>query len=207
MALPVFAPPASPEPRRRTLTRSQAAARLGMSPAGVDKLIKAGILDVPIDPDVVDELAARPFLAVTNGELTVLRTDARDDAYPGEDRAYIGFHVEMTNDELEAASLRWWRSSPARLLDNELFAVTVGTIPVAVYALTGHVAQKYRDGEDQPRHHYSGRLVARLVDGGHVRYNGQAAGYLRPLAKQIMTSRIHVESGGPVGYLAPTDVE
>lgn len=207
--LPSFDVPRDDRPARITITRSQAAARLGMSPAGVDKLIRAGVLHVPLESGVVDELAARPFLRVRDGELTVLRTDARDEAYPGEDRRYIGFHVDMTLTELEDASLRWWRCDPQRVVDNELLAVCVATVPVAVYAITGHVAHKYRDGEDQPRHHFSGRLVARLTDSGTIRHNQNAAGYLRPLATQILAARVHAPSGGPIAYLArhehPTD--
>lgn len=202
--LPSFvAAPAQLRPRKTTITRSQAATRLQTSLAGVDKLIHARVLRVPLDAEIVDELATREFLEVADGELTVLRTDARADSYPGEDRRYIGFHVEMTSEEVEDASLRWWRCDPGRVLDNRLFAVCIATIPVAVYEIREHVAHKYREDEDQPRHHFGGRLLARMTDGRVVRYEDQAAGYLRPLAEQIMSSRVHAPSGGPIAYLGP----
>ncbi|WP_169846709.1 hypothetical protein [Rhodococcus marinonascens] len=53
------------------------------------------------------ELAGRSSLQVSDGELTVLRTDARQDAYPDDDRKFIGFHTEHTDDQIGAASLRW----------------------------------------------------------------------------------------------------
>ncbi|MGI5236471.1 hypothetical protein [Dactylosporangium sp. CA-139066] len=204
MPLPTFAPPSEPPVRSATLTRPQAAGRLGISPAGVDKLVRAGVLDVPIATGRVEELALRDPLQVVDGELTVLRIDARAEAYPGEDRKYIGFHVAHSNDELEQSSLRWWRSDPARVLDNVLLAVTLATFPVAVYRVTNRVNEKYREGEDQPRHHYAGQLLARVHPGMQAEHLKNAPGHLRELAKQIMASRITVSSGGPIGYLEPT---
>ncbi|WP_148046169.1 hypothetical protein [Nocardioides marmoriginsengisoli] len=71
----------------------------------------------------------------------MLRTDARApadrDKYPDDPRNWMGFNVEHSDEELEAASLRWWRSDPRRVVDNELFAVTVATFPVAVYRILG----------------------------------------------------------------------
>lgn len=210
--LPSFAAPAGSRPERVTITRSQAAARLGMSPAGVDKLIRAGILRVPLDPDVVDEMAARPFLKVATGELTVLRTDAQADAdpgrYPGEDRRYIGYGVGMDPADLEDATLRWWRSDPERVLDNQLFTVTVATIPGAVFDIGGVAPHPIRrDGEEHLRYHYYGRLLARLSDGLVVRYSPGIPGHLRALAGEIMASRIHAPSGGPIAYLGPEHAE
>ncbi|MBM0255565.1 hypothetical protein [Micromonospora sp. 4G55] len=201
MSLPTFAPHPTPATPTATLTRAQAAGRLGLHPGGVDKLVRAGIFELPITGALVNELAARQRLRVTVGELTVLRTDARADAYPGEDRQFIGFHVDHTDDELEQTSLRWWRSDPARILDNVLLAVTVATIPVAVYRITGRVGEKYRDGEEAPRHHYAGQLIARVHPGMRRTYPQRTPAHLRDLAKQIMNSRVAVASGGPIGYL------
>ncbi|MFG1802433.1 hypothetical protein ACGFI4_20025 [Micromonospora carbonacea] len=201
MSLPTFAAPTTPATPSATLTRTQAAGRLGLHPAGIDKLVRAGIFEVPIAGTLVNEIAARQRLRVVDGELTVLRTDARADAYPGEDRQFIGFHVAHTHDELEQTSLRWWRSDPTRILGNVLMAVTLATIPVAVYRITGQIGEKYRDGEDAPRHHYAGQLLARVHPGMHRTYPQSTPGHLRDLAKQIMKSRIAVSSGGPIGYL------
>lgn len=205
MPLPTFAVPAhAPRPRSATLTRNQAASRLGLSLALVDKLMRAGILETPILAATVDGLADRSMLAVVAGELTVLRTDARADAHPGEDRRYIGFHVEHTDAELEATSLRWWRSEPAHVLDNELFAVTVSTVPVAVYGVHEHLESIYREGEDKPRHRYAGVLLGRVYPGMAARTLPHTPGHLRDRVEQIMASRIKVSSGGPIGYLQPS---
>ncbi|MEV6369780.1 hypothetical protein AB0L86_23125 [Micromonospora musae] len=79
-------------------------------------------------------------------------------------------------------------------------------MPVAVYRITGHIAEKYRDGETRPRHHCAGQLLARVNPGMHPTYLQNTPGLLRELAKQIMASRVSVSSGGPIGYLEPAAV-
>lgn len=205
MPLPTFAPAATPTLRPDTLTRTQASSRLELNPAGVDKLIRAGVLSAPIKTIEVERLSGRERLQVTSGGLTVLRTNAREEAdrekYPDDLRRWMGFHVEHSDEELEAASLRWWRSDPAKVIDNELFVVTVATFPVALYRVTGRTGSVTRADEETPRHRYGGQLVARVHPGMAVTYLQDAPGHLRLMAKQIMTSRIVVSSGGPIGYL------
>ena len=207
MPLPTLAPPATATPRPDTLTRTQAAARLELNPAGVDKLVRAGILGIPIKTSEVEKLTGRDRLQVLSGALTVLRTDAREKAhrekYPHDPREWMGFHVEHTNEDLAAASLRWWRSDPYKVLDNELFAVTVATFPVAVYRILDRTDSFTRSDEDSPRHHYAGQLLARVHPGMAATFPQNTPGHLRILAKQIMGSRIVVSSGGPIGYLEP----
>jgi hypothetical protein len=205
MPLPTFAPPATPTPQPDTLTRTQAASRLELNPAGIDKLVRAGILSTPITADEVQHLTGRERLQVTSGALTVLRTDAREEAdrskYPADSRRWMGFHVQHSDQDLEAASLRWWRSDPAKVIDNELFVVTVATFPVAVYRILERADSVTRADEDVPRHHYAGQLLARVHHGMSVIYPQDTPGHLRLMAKQIMSSRIVVSSGGPIGYL------
>lgn len=207
MPLPSFAPPATPTPISETLTRTQAAARLELNPAGVDKLMRAGILSTPIKATEVAPLTGRERLQVTAGALTVLRTDAREkanrDKYPADPRRWMGFHVEHTDEDLESASLRWWRSDPVKVVDNELFVVTVATFPVAVYRILERADSVTRADEDVPRHRYAGELLARVLPGMAVAYRQDVPGHLPPLAGQIMGSRIVVSSGGPIGYLEP----
>lgn len=190
-----------------------AAARLGVSRGSFDKLVASGLLPSPTPADYVDALAARPQLQVVDGELTVLRTAARAEAYDA-DRDWIGFHVGHTDGELEATSLRWWRSDADKVLDNRLYAVTVATIPVAVYEITGVFDTEQRITETGPRYHYSGRLLARLIEAAgvdrsvddlvSVRIDDDDELYERTC--QIMASRIAVHSGGPIGYLEATTV-
>lgn len=203
MPLPSFAAVAKRDKKPDILTRAQVAARLELHLAAVDKLIRAGIIKAPFSANQISLLAGRQRLQVVEGELTVLRTDARADAYrdEGDDRTYIGFHIEHTDLELEETSLRWWRSDPERVVDNELFAVTLGTFPVALYRVTGRLATKLRDDEERPRHRYEGQLLARVHPGMQATFAKDMPGYLRERAAQVMNSRIVVNSGGPIGYL------
>jgi len=221
MSLPSFhAPSGGPGGKRALLVKpAVAAARLGVSRGSFDKLVASGILPNPTPADFVDALAARPQLHVAEGELTVLRTAARAEAYDA-DRDWIGFHVEHTDDELAATSLRWWRSDADKVCDNRLYAVTVATIPAAVYEITGVIDTEQRTTETGLRYHYSGRLLARLggprprsvadytVAGPSfddlvgIRIGEDDELYER--TRQIMASRIMVDSGGPIGYLEAT---
>lgn len=208
MPLATLAPYTQPPARPDHLTRTQAASRLGINGPALDKMISAGMLTPPIAAEAIERLRGREQLQLTAGELTVLRTDARacslPERYPHDDREWIGFHVEHTDDELEAASLRWWRCSPARVIDNVLLVVTVATFPVALYQVTGEVERIVRPDENVPRYHFSGRLLARVSAGMAPTFNRQTPGHLQPRVKQIMNSRITVTSGGPIGYLEPS---
>lgn len=184
------------------MKRNEAAARLGIARASLDKLVRAGMLSLPIPVADVEAMANRPWLSVKEGQLTVLRTDARAEAHPGEDRRYIGFHVEHDRELLSETSLRWWRSTPEKVLDNELFAVTVSTIPVAVYRITGVAGRMFRGDEDAPRFSYEGELLS-MWPSAHIR-SGTGYAALATRVQQIMGSRIAVASGGPIGYLSPT---
>jgi hypothetical protein len=199
MPLPTF--DVAPRVARQTVTRTHAARRLGLHPAGVDMLVHAGIFRLPLRATTVGQLAARPCLQVADGELTVLRTSARAAGYPGDDRACVGFHAEHTDAELEETSLRWWKSDPGRVLDNELFVVTVSTFPVAVYRIVGHVASRVREGEVEFHHHYAGQLLARVHPDLAPVFSPATPAPLHRLARQVMDSRIVVASGGRIGYL------
>jgi hypothetical protein len=205
--LPAFAVSTAPETYSETLSRTAAAARLELHVAHVDKMVRSGMLPLPITAAAVDRLLGRPKLRVVAGELTVLRTDARKTAdrakYPGDRRRWMGFHVDHTDAELDETSLRWWRSDPVRVLDNELFAVTVANFPVAVYRISGVEDSYTRSDEDSPRQHYAGQLLARISPAMVASRREPMPGHLRPLVNQIMASRITVASGGPIGYLEP----
>lgn len=207
MPLPTFAASAVPDSRPETLSRTVAAARLELHVAHVDKMVRAGMLPLPITAMSVDQLVGRPKLRAVDGQLTVLRTDARQESdhakYPDDPRHWMGFHVRQTDTELAETSLRWWRCDPARVMDNVLFAVTVATYPVAVYRIIGHNASYTRPDEDTPRQHFAGRLLARISPEMVTTRREPMPGHLRPLVDRIMASRITVSSGGPIGYLEP----
>lgn len=209
MSLVVLRPRSTPRIGKSTLSRTVAAARLEVHVAHVDKMIRAGMLDIPITEDAVADLRVNRTVAeAVEGELTVLRTDARapsdTEKHPDDPRKWMGFHVDHTDAELEETSLRWWRSDPARVVENELFAVTVATFPVAVFRINGVLETIIRRGEDAPRHQYDGTLLARATRGMRVSLKEPMPGHLKETVRQIMESRITVNSGGPVGYLEPT---
>lgn len=223
MALPTFT--TAPRAADRPLAPAEAAIRLGVNRRAVDKLIAAGILPIPLDAGAVENLARRPRLAVTEGELTVLRTDARKPATDSDSRRWIGFHLEHDDATLAETSLRWWRSDPDRVLDNVLYAVTIGTVPVAVYQIQIHLDSIEVAGYQ--RHHYAGTLLTRIGPREPVNRTSEEGPphtldsrdgdpfvvttslrnpnqhELMGHALQIMRSRITVESGGPIGYLEP----
>lgn len=207
MPVPTFAAPAPQPEQPQTLNRTQAAARLGLNGPGVDKLVRAGILSLPITRDDVERLTGRDLLQVTAGELTVLRTNARAAAdptrYPADTRRWVGFHVEHTDDELSDSTLRWWRCDPERVIDNELLAVTIATFPVAVYRILDKSETIMRPDESTSRHSFTGQLLGRVHPNMAPTFPQNTPGHLRALAKQIMSSRITVDSGGPIGYLEP----
>ena len=205
MPFPTFAPVDGVKRPPVELTRQQIASRLGLHRAGVEKIIDAGMLEHPFMASEVDAMANRQRLGVVEGELTVLRTDAWADADLTEKpwRRYIGFHTTLSNGELEATSLRWWRSTVETVLGNELFAVTVATFPVALYRITGHLGSFTREGEKHQRHHYEGQLLARVHPGMKVRLEADIPEHLKTPTRQVMESRIVVNSGGPIGYLKP----
>jgi hypothetical protein len=199
--IPIFAAPQHlAGPAGDSLTRTQAAALLGISPTGVDKLLKVGLFPTPIATALVLDLAARPRLEVLQGALTVLRTSPPSAASEGDGRR-IGAHLDMADDELTWASLGSWRCDPAVVLANELFAVSVSTIPLAVLRVTG-AERPVRFDDGQLRHRFTGELLARLDPDLSARVlTAEAA--LAGAARQILTSRVSVSSGGPIGYLAP----
>lgn len=221
MSVPTFTlEPGAPATSKR-MNPTVAAMRIGVARRAVDKLTATGVLPSPLTEAAVNNLAVRPLLQVTSGELTVLRTDSSKPAADEPDRDLIGFDLSHDDPTLEETSLRWWRSEPDRVLANRLFAVTVGTVPVAVYEILTHL-DTVHSGERQLRHRYGGTLLARLVpkdsSTGTALLDASADAPFRtvtpmhdlqehPLldrAAQIMRSRIVVDSGGPVGYLEPT---
>ncbi|MHB1063009.1 MAG: hypothetical protein ACYC1Z_00670 [Georgenia sp.] len=83
-----------------------------------------------------------------------------------------------------------------------LLVVTVATFPAAVYRILEKVDHG-RPDERVPRHQFAGQLLGRIHPGGVPMFRGDTPGHLRAMAKQIMGSRIVVNSGGPIGYLEP----
>lgn len=206
MPIPTIRPPrnSSGADPTRLVTRAEAARRLDVNASGgLRKMMRCGLLpESPTDADV-GRWEGRPFLGLASGELTVLRTDSKEPSppvYPKDPRRWLGYDVTMTDVELEDASLRWWRCKPARVLYNELFAVTIAEFPVALYLLHEHVDQRRFGDEEFDRHRFAGALLARLDDNLELDVRSSPA-LPESDVRTIMSSRIRTTSGGPIGYL------
>lgn len=203
------------------LSRHAAAARLGIGYDSLSKLIRAGILDEPLNTEAVDELAHRRWLTTRTGELTVLRTDGPPVSEGQQQRAF-GFAVDFTDAQVAEASLGPWRSDPDRVEQNQLLAVVLSTVPVAVYDIERREPVVV-DDQGHPRYTYVGTLLTRLHPGPILLSQAreefasarEGAGSVSIVKNQnlpapdprivaaeiIMNSRIRVESRGPIGYL------
>ncbi|CAD6015962.1 hypothetical protein [Agreia sp. COWG] len=191
----------------RLLTKREVSNELDTDDTNPRKLFGAGMLPEPTPISSLRPFLGREYLGVSAGELTVLRTDQRvlsNVRYPRDPRKWIGFHVDHTDMELSESSLRWWRSDPDKVVDNQLFVVTVAEFPVALYMINHLIETMTRDHENRPRHHYSGRLLARVHAGMSTSFAADLPADLLDTATQVMNSRIRVSSGGPIGYLRPT---
>jgi hypothetical protein len=174
-------------------------------------MLGTGLLSDPLTDASIARWEGRPVLELEAGELTVLRTDVKAPSqlkYRQDPRRWQGFDVRMNNRDLKAASLRWWRCAPPRVLDNKLFVVTIAEFPVALYLLRepadgGLVASQRFGRENFDRHHFEGDLVARLDANLAVFYEEGLPPWLTKLAPVVMSARIRATSGGPIGYLEP----
>lgn len=199
----------------RGMRKGEVAVALGVSYARVSKLAAAGVLRMDsgsphlFDGELVAQLAKMRWLRVVSGELTVLRTDAQGaNGYPNDPRQWEGFHTQMTDLEVSAACLRWWRSDPARVCDNQLFVVTIATFPVAVFTVNRDLdaadplPQTIRvPHETFDRHRYNGVMHARIKGDGSVYVDPGLPDELDRPVRQIMRKRINTTSGGPIAYL------
>lgn len=206
MTIPRIRPPGGPaavDPTR-LVTRAEAARRLDVNASGgLRKMIRCGLLPASPTESDVERWEGRQVLDLESGELTVLRTDAKEPSppmYPTDPRKWLGFDITMTEAELEDASLRWWRCKPERVVNNELFAVTIAEYPVALYLLHEHVASNRYGDEKFDRHHFAGVLLAR-IDRNLELAVAPSSAVSESDIRSIMASRIRASSGGPIGYL------
>ena len=176
-----------------------------MTPAGVDQLVRAGVLENPLAISGVEHLASRPQLQVTSGELTVLRAKARQPAdprlWPEDPRPYVGFHAEHSDRELDETTLRWWRSDPRRVIDNELFACTVSGFVMAVYLITDLAATLVTTARQASHHHYLGQLLGRVHAADPAgRTTGAVPERLRARVELLLRSRVAIRAGNSIAY-------
>lgn len=212
------------------ITKQVAAYRLGVPYSHLaDKFIRTQLIhdSKTLMATEVDALAERPFLQAVEGELTVLRAPGKKRDDNGD---LVGLSIEDTNDELERVTLGWWRGNADRVLHNRLFAVTVGGLPAVLWELTGIRSDSLIRGTEV-RYQYSGNMLARVQRRDRVGEEYETedkilfddprlghcttfdARYVKKRSKlyeavsMIMSHRIRVDSGGPIGYLTPSGEE
>lgn len=177
------------------LVAAAAAGLLDISPAGIAKLTAAGILDTErgrFRRTDIEALAALPQLRVAGGEVLVLRLD-------GGDPSTGCVHLDMTDQELATTALQGWRGDARRMTACPLLVVTVATIPLAVFRITGlagSTASSSQAVANRERHRLGGVLLGRRdrgVVGGDARE--------RAWAELVLGSRVVSRSAGPVAYL------
>lgn len=177
------------------MTRGAAASKLGISPAGVDKLTAAGMMRPSLKRTSVATMAQRPELVVSDGAITVLRTTATTPSQ-SHARGSKGYDYKMDADEISDANLGWWRVDTGRVIDNKIFVVTISTFVAAVFSITGIAASEGAGTER--RHMLEGTLLGSTYHG--VRGFGYKTRDYN-MVETILGSRIYTESGGPIAYL------
>lgn len=199
------------------ITPAAAAARLGLDERTLAKLTDAHLL--PLMSHAVESMARRPWLQLVQGEITVLRTSPKCPAPEEDARDMIGFDLADDDHTIHECCLRWWRCNRKRVRRNGLFAVTVATVPVAIFEITEHL-ETIGSRTDQ-RHAFAGQLLARIIARDQMIHYSPAQvlvnladddflavatqphpRLLQRVLTTIMGCRISSNSGGPIAYKA-----
>ncbi|QYC37692.1 hypothetical protein Nocox_00265 [Nonomuraea coxensis DSM 45129] len=198
------------------ITLRQAAERFDLSYDALRRIAAAGLLpDVGphagkpvISTDVARRLQARSAVALhdllptTTGAATmaVLRVDAAKPV-PDEDRPFIGFHADLTPEDLLEALRGWWVGKPEKIAQAGILPVTLGGFVVAV--LTGLSGWDRKVTENGlTRHRFDARLAGCISDlstPANMITVGPADD-LR-IAGLLLGKRLTSTAGGPIAYV------
>jgi hypothetical protein len=201
------------------LTLRQAAIRSSLTFAALQKIVSAGLIpaatpngdgDKAIVPaDIAERIGARSTvplhhaLSTTVGDasMAVLRVSVAAPV-PDNDRRYIGFHADLTPDDLLEALRGWWIGTPERIAQAGILPVTLGGFVVAV--LTGLDSWETKLTDDGlVRHRFDARLAGYISDldtATNMVMTGTADD-LR-IAGQLLGKRLKSTSGGPIAYVS-----
>lgn len=199
------------------ITLRQAAARLNLSYAALQKIAAAGLLRATsqhagksvIPADVADRIGTRPAVALHHllptatgsATMAVLRVDVAKPV-PDKDRSFIGFHADLPPDDLLEALRGWWVGRPEKIVQAGVLPVTFGGFVVAVLTGLSYWDTKLTDS-GVTRHRFDARLAGYISDLDNPT-NMITAGTAddQRTAELLLGKRLDSTAGGPVAYVS-----
>jgi len=157
MALPIVTfSQGEPNPRR-TCKRAEAARILNMSPGRLDKLVKAGYID--LDEANLQALAARPYVTAADGPVLVLQTAVADQIAEPTWRTHTGDSPDLSDEQWLDANRGDWLGFAVG--DLPAFAlVTLGGFVTGVLQLHD-IDQSFAGG----KYRFNATIVGRVTRG------------------------------------------
>ncbi|MEO3886878.1 hypothetical protein [Nonomuraea sp. B5E05] len=198
------------------ITLRQAAVRFNLSHDALRRIAAAGLLPAAgqhgnrlvIPTDVAQRIEARSAVALrhllptTTGTTTmaVLRVDAAKPVL-NEDRPFIGFHADLTPEDLLEALRGWWMGRPEKIVKAGILPVTLGGFVVAVLTGLSNWDTKLTDN-GRVRHRFDARLAGYISD-LDVPINMVTIGTAddRRIAELLLGKRLTSTAGGPIAYV------
>lgn len=189
----------------------------GISPKTLGKAVEAGFIG-RLTHQVTLDVANLPLLTSVSTPSGVpipfLRMGVKGESLGGDGnheppRKWTGLGADMTDEEITAAILRWWKTSGRqRVLDAGYLLVAIGGITVALLAIEDW---KWGTGDVDDRIEYIGTLVARADDviSRDIRIVDESVDQdVRDFAQQVIATRSTTRGGGVVNLLdADIDAE
>lgn len=203
------------------ITLPQAAAHAGLSRSALRTIIKAGLLPMVVQhgatrlipTNVAQELKARPAAALHHllptaagiDTMAVLRVDVAQPVHD-EDRPFIGFHADLSPEDLLAALRGWWTGKPEKIAQTGILPITLGGFVVAVLTgLSGWESKRTDTGVT--RHRFDAKLAGYIGDLGtpiNLITSGTADD-LR-ISEFLLGKHLESNSGGPIAYVSAPPV-
>ncbi|MEV4291882.1 hypothetical protein AB0K40_40810 [Nonomuraea bangladeshensis] len=194
----------------------QAAERFGLSYDALRRIAAAGLLPevgrhhdkLVISTDTARQLQDRSAVVLHHllptpegiATMAVLRVDVAKPV-SDQDRPFIGFHADLTPEDLLEALRGWWVGNPDKISQAGILPVTLGGFVVAV--LTGLSGWDSKETENGlTRHRFDARLAGYISDlsAPANMITVGAADDLR-VAELLLGKRLTSTAGGPIAYV------
>lgn len=203
------------------ITLPQAAAHTGLSRSALSTIMKAGLLPMVvrhgrtrlIPTDVAQQLKARPAAALHHllptaagiDTMPVLRVDVAKPVHE-EDRPFIGFHADLSPEDLLEALRGWWTGKPEKISQTGILPVTLGGFVVAVLTGLGDWESKRTD-TGVIRHRFDANLVSYISDlDTPVNLITTGTADDRRISEVLLGKHLESNSGGPIAYVSARPV-